>query len=225
MTASITDDVFRGYKVCRQTWKIAGRSFDLTWPADMDALLDLSTTQKRFEQDGYMPYWAQPWPAAVMLAEAVLNGEPGDARSAVDIGCGIGLVGLAAAVMGWSVTAGDYDDDALAFTELNARRNGIILADCRKIDYRQPLDSPAYECVLGADLTYEKRLCEPVARWIASGLKSEGLALISDPNRAVADAFFDCAQAVNLVVQQENVQTTIPDGTVYNGRIWRLTHK
>jgi predicted nicotinamide N-methyase len=188
-------------------------------------MLDLPATQKRFEEDEYMPYWGQPWPAGVMLAETIMGGEAGLGRSAVEVGCGIGLVSVAAARMGWTVTASDYDDDALAFTELNAERNGVKLADCKRIDYRRPLDSAAYDCVMGADLTYEQRACEPVARWIASGLKPQGLALISDPNRSAGDSFVGHATECGLSVEVEAVQSKMSDGKLCSGRIWRLRHK
>ena len=225
MCAHVNADIFRGYAVCRSVWKMKGGAIDLTWPADADTLLDAPITRKRFDEDEYMPYWAQPWPAAVMLVEAILGSEPGRNRTAVEIGCGVGLVSVAAAMKGWVVTASDYDDDALAFAKLNAERNGVQLAGCRRIDYRQPLDQPAYDCILGADMTYEKRACEPLARWIASALKDQGFALVSDPNRSVSDPFVNYAQGCGLIVETESVQSLMPDGKLSSGRIWRLTHK
>ncbi|MHC4443406.1 MAG: class I SAM-dependent methyltransferase [Planctomycetota bacterium] len=225
MSSFVSNSKFRGYAVRREIWELKGSGFDLTWPAEVDGLLDLPSTQKRFEEDEYMPYWGQPWPAGVMLAEAILDGESGLGRWAVEIGCGIGLVSVAAARMGWSVTAGDYDDDALAFTELNAERNRVRLVGCKRIDYRRLLEGAAYDCVLGADLTYEQRACEPVARWIASALKPQGLALISDPNRSAAESFVGHATECGLVVEVEPVQSKMPDGKLCSGRIWRLSHQ
>lgn len=216
-------ETFRGYEVCRTRWLIAGRQFDLTRPADVDALLDLPETHKRFQRDEYMPYWAQPWPASVLLAEAVLEGESGGGRRAVEIGCGVGLVSLAAAAAGWSVVASDYDADAMAFAELNARRNDLALAGTAKIDYRKVLDAPAYDCVFGADLAYERRKCKPVAAWIASALKPDGQALICDPNRSAADEFPQRAIEAGLTVDVESVETKHPEGLLIRGRIWRLT--
>ena len=216
-------ETFRDYAVRRSRWRIGGRAFDLTWPADVDALLDLPETHKRFDRDEYMPYWAQPWPAAVLLAEKVLEGEPGHGRRAVEIGCGIGLVSLAAAASGWSIVASDYDTDATAFAELNARRSHLTLAGTARIDYRQVLDVPAYDCVLGADLAYERRKCKPVADWIASALKPGGQALICDPNRSAADEFPQRAIEAGLTVDVDSVETKHPEGLLIRGRIWRLT--
>ena len=215
-------ETFRGYEVRRSQWAIAGHLFDLTWPADVDALLDLPETQKRFDRDEYMPYWAQPWPSSVLLAETLLKGEPGDGRRTVEIGCGVGLVSLAAAASGWSVLASDYDADATAFAELNARRNHLTLAGTARIDYRQTLDEPAYDGVLGADLAYERRNCEPVAAWIASALKPGGQALICDPNRTAADEFPQRAIDAGLKVDVESLETRHPEGLLIRGRIWRL---
>ncbi len=214
---------FGGRALRRERWEIAGTFFDLAWPADMDALLDAPETQRRHNLDGYMPYWAQPWPSSVLLAEAVLGGEPGAGRSAIEIGCGIGLASLAALRMGWVVTASDYDEDALLFAMLNARTNGLRLAGVKSIDYREPLAEPAYDCVLASDLLYEQRCCEPVARWVASALRPGGFALLSDPNRTAAESFVDHAAAAGLLLEVRSVQTTAPAGLLHRGRIWRAT--
>lgn len=223
MCESEQKETFRGYQVQRESWTIGGRSFDLAWPADMDVLLDSPQTQRRHEKDGYMPYWAQPWPASVLLAEAVLNGEQGEAREAIEIGCGIGLVALAAALMGWRVTASDYDEDALAFASLNAERNGVKLAHVERLDFRNPLLQPKYHYILGADLLYERRNCEPVARWIGSALKPDGMALLTDPNRTAAEPFIEHAKDARLQLELERIQTTAPAGLLTRGRLWRIT--
>lgn len=211
-----------GYVVKRETWTIAGCRFDLAWPADMDALLDSPETQKRFHQDEYMPYWAQPWPGSVLLAQTVLGGEHGRGRSAVEIGCGIGLVSIAAAYRGWRVIASDYDDDAIAFARLNAAASRVEIAGFRRIDYRVPLREPAFERILGSDLLYERCKSEPLARWIASALLPGGLAILSDPNRAAADGFPEQVRQNGLDLDAEAVEMTAPWGSIVRGRIFTV---
>ena len=213
-----------GYQVRQECWAIADRQFDLLWPADMDALLDAPLTLKRSKEDDYMPYWAQPWPGSVLLAEAVLAGEAGLSRPAIELGCGIGIVSLAAAAKGWSIKATDYDADAVHFTQLNADRNKITLAGCELLDYRIPLTSSQFDLILCADLLYERKKCAPVARWIASALKPGGIALISDPNRSAADEFPDHAQSAGLNPLVTQVETTAPAGLLTRGRVWTVTH-
>lgn len=207
----------------REVWRIGDRPIDLTWPANVDALLDLPRTHERFARNEYLPYWAQPWPAGVMLAEHVLARGVGAAPRAVEIGCGIGLVSVAAALVGWRVTASDYDEDALAFAELNAARNGVSLEAVRLVDFVEGTSEIQYDRVLAADLLYERRLIDPVARWIGSALAPDGHALVSDPNRTAADGFGPALAACGLKAEAEQASTTAPAGLISRGRIWRIS--
>lgn len=219
-----SDNSLLGLPIRREHWAILGRAFDLSWPADMNALLDAEETHERFRRDEYMPYWAQPWPSAVVLAEAVLQGPPGEGRPAIELGCGIGLSGIAAAMNGWSVTVTDYDTQAIAFARINAERSGVTLTGARLLDYRVPLERGDYDLVLASDLLYERRNVEPLARWIASALRPGGTALVSDPNRSAAEGFPDALRGVGLDVHVQAVETRSPAGLLIRGRIWHVAH-
>lgn len=223
MSKTDPDQPVRGYAVRREVWHVGGRPIDLTWPEDMDALLDSWQTRERFARNQYMPYWARPWPAGVLLAEHVLAHEPGQGRRAIELGCGIGLVSVAAALAGWRVTASDYDEDALAFARLNAERNGVSLEAAEWIDFIEQPPTCQYDCVLAADLLYERRLSKPVAHWIALALAPGGYALASDPNRSAAAEFPEALAACGLVADKRDVATTGPAGRITRGRVWRIS--
>ena len=53
--------------------------FQIERPADSYSLLDDPIVREAHERDEYMPYWADLWPAARMLAKAVLA-EPWPSR-------------------------------------------------------------------------------------------------------------------------------------------------
>lgn len=216
-------EVFRGYVVRRERWTIAGQPFEFAWPEDMDVLLDDPRTQERHNVDGYMPYWAQPWPGAVLLAEAVLNGEPGQGRSAVELGCGVGIVGVVAAYHGWSVTASDWDENALHYARYNAELNHVSLAGTAMIDFRYPPAVASYDLIIGSDLLYEKRNCEPLACWIAAALHPGGVAMLSDPYRTAADSFPDHVRAAGLIIRMDRVESLAPAGLANRGRIWYVS--
>ena len=60
---------------------------------------------------------------------ALLRGLVGPSVSVLDVGCGAGALGIAAALAGARVTAVDLDPLAVATTAANASRNGVAL-DC-----------------------------------------------------------------------------------------------
>lgn len=213
---------FHGYTVRQAVWTISGRCFDLIWPADIDAVLDLPRTAEQFARDEHMPYWAQPWPASFLLAERILAGDVGAGRPAIEIGCGLGLVSIAATMMGWSVRATDFDDHAVAFASANAQRNQLTFTAAGVLDYRTPLQTAGYERVFASDVLYERRFAEPVARFLASALLPVGEAWLSDPNRSAADDFPECLIRFGLTADVEPVETTTPAGLLTRGRIWRV---
>src|SRR5262245_54921932 len=83
---------------------IEERTFHMRRPDATDRLLDHPSVQAAFAADEYMPYWADLWPAARMLAKAVLREDWRPGLEALEIGCGLGLPGLAALARGLRVT-------------------------------------------------------------------------------------------------------------------------
>ena len=69
---------------------------------------------------GEPPYWVQIWPASLRLAQLVARRRGLGGVSVLDLGCGLGLPGIASARCGASVTFVDREADALAFAVWNA---------------------------------------------------------------------------------------------------------
>jgi len=248
VTQTVDMAEFRGFPVRRVVWTIGQTPIELTWPVDPYSLLDQPSTRERFARNEYMPYWAQLWPASVLLAEHLLarrlesaseassgvseaseasQGQErervqGQGPEAIELGCGLGLVSIAAGMAGWRITTSDYDEDALAFAALNASQNGVVLANVVQLDFVEQPPSQRYDAVFAADILYERRLAKPVARWIAAALKPGGYALLSDPNRTAADDFVTHASDCGLTVEVLLVETTAPAGLLSRGRIWGL---
>src|SRR5437879_4526309 len=112
-------------KSVREEVILEGHTFLIDRPTESDRLLDHPAIQAAFTQDEYMPYWADLWPAARMLAKAILREPWQPGLEALEIGCGLGLPGIAALARGLHVTFSDYDLTALRFAAGNARLNGF----------------------------------------------------------------------------------------------------
>src|SRR3954470_8664267 len=100
----------------------AGRELVVARPRDSEALLD----EHAFEDEEYLPYWAELWPSGVALARQVAPRALRGAR-VVELGCGLGLPSLAVALGGGRVLATDWSAGALDLLRENAERNGAAL--------------------------------------------------------------------------------------------------
>lgn len=219
----MTSERFLGYTVRRERWAIAGEAFELIWPADMDAVLDDPRTRARFARDEFMPYWAVPWPASILLAEYVLTTARRQGGCAIELACGIGLVSIAAARAGWEVTATDRSPEALRFTRYNARVNGVRLSGVRRTDWRCSWRGPRFDLVLASDVLFERRNIAPVVGWLRSALAPGGVVLLSDPDRGSAEGFRAAAESEGFRVERFPREVVGPNDLPVRGTVYRLT--
>jgi 2-polyprenyl-3-methyl-5-hydroxy-6-metoxy-1,4-benzoquinol methylase len=93
--------------------EICGRTFHITLPTSPDAFLDDASVLAESRRNDYMPYWPYLWPASLPMSEAVVREgwEPG--TEILEIGAGIGFVGLVALSCGHQVTFTDYRAEAV----------------------------------------------------------------------------------------------------------------
>ena len=122
-------------------------------PVSPEALID----EEAFADDEFLPYWAELWPAATALAEALPDVA---GLRVVELGCGLGVPSLVAAARGAEVTATDWSDDAIELLRANAERNGLALA-AEVRDWRRAWPE-RFDLALAADVLYEQRNVEPV---------------------------------------------------------------
>ena len=137
---------------------VAGQQYELLRPRSADELI----SEEDFAIDERIPYWADCWPSARALADhvAALDGRGG---TLLELGCGIGLVSLAAAQAGFEVLATDYYADALEFTAVNCQRHAVESVDMRLVDWRNLPDRPRH-------VRFRRRFRRPL-RAAASGAR------------------------------------------------------
>jgi predicted nicotinamide N-methyase len=213
---------FRGLPVQWLEVTIAGRPFKLAGLADAADLLDQPEFAEPFLSEDRAPYGMELWPAATMLAEHILHGEEGTGRRALEIGCGLGLVAMAATLKGWRVHATDHEPVALRFAEYNAALNGIAITAFQRLDWHEPVGEVRFDRVFGADVLYERTSQVPVLKCLRDVLDPGGHVLLADPNRGVADGFAAIVRQEGFDVSIIRASGSPKHGRTVQGRIFRL---
>ena len=131
-----------------------------------------------------IPFWAVVWPAAQVMATYFLSHpEWVRSRNVVDLGCGGGVAGIAAAVAGARrVYGNDIDPAALEMTALNAEANGVQIAldGSNFLERGWPEDTGV---ILVGDLFYEKAMSEVLLDSLRRARRAGIAVLIGDSSR------------------------------------------
>ena len=189
---------------------IAGRDLRLLRPRDAEALLD----EDAFEREEFMPYWAELWPSSLALARTIAGRALRGART-LELGCGLGLPSIAAAIAGGRVLATDWSAEAVAMTAANAERNDAAVETlvCSWTAPEPLLARAPWDLVLASDVLYEARngdvLLELLPRlgpevWLA------------DPGRTTAAPFLEAAASDWEIRSQP--AAGLPQGAVHRLR-------
>ncbi len=248
--------------VVRERVILGERTFLIDKPTGSDDLLPHPAVQAAFAADEYLPYWADLWPAARMLAKAVLaekfprtedrkqpedrgqrtedRGEPGfsvlcplssvlcsrgplsSPLTALEVGCGLGLAGVAALARGLHVIFSDYDATAVRFAANNARLNGYTDFTERPFDWRDPPADLQVDVVLASDLTYELRNIGPLVALVRGVLRPGGLCLLTDPDRRTAPALREELDRLGWPYTTRLMRAGEPGGERHKGTLYRI---
>ncbi|MBM3223912.1 MAG: methyltransferase domain-containing protein [Candidatus Tectomicrobia bacterium] len=190
------------YTTTETILEVQGLQVCVTRIADFEELL-ATLDPITFAEDERLPYWAELWPAAVALTQYMTQRLPLAGRRVLELGCGLGLVGIVAALQGAHVLSTDYEPAALDFARHNARRNGCTQARFQLMDWRQPTLRRRYDYIFASDVIYEARNFGPLVALLRRYLARGGTAVFSEPGRVNAVPFFALVRQHGLTCQTE----------------------
>ena len=188
---------------------IAGRELLIARPDDPEGLID----EQRFEEDEFLPYWAELWPSGLALArylaELDLTG-----ISVLELGCGLALPSIAAAWAGAEVLATDWAPEAVVLAARNASANGTdIRTAVLAWEDSVGLEYGRFQLVVAADVLYERRNARPLLDLLEAIVAPDGEALIADPGRRHAPSFFNRVRATGWSTEHIAVDL-LPAGSI-----------
>jgi predicted nicotinamide N-methyase len=196
-----------------ETVVLAGRDLTVLRPRDSEALLD----ERAFEHEEFLPYWAELWPSGLALAKRIAGRALHGART-LELGCGLALPSLAAALAGGRVLATDWSPQAIALLHENAARNEIEL-EAERVAWSDPariVEPAPWDVVLGADLLYEHRNAEALTALLPQLTGPTTEIWIADPGRPPARRFFESARRRFEVSESDD--PLLPQGGIHRLR-------
>ncbi len=195
-----------GFDVVRDDVTVGGLRLTVARPRSAEDLID----EEAYAVDERLPYWAELWPSAHVLA-ADLAARDLRGRRVVELGCGVGLPSVVAALGGADTLATDWYDEALRFVAWNAAAAGARVATLL-VDWAAPppalLARPPADLVVGADVLYEERNGPVLAALVPRLLAPGGELVVADPRRPHADLLLDALVAGGWSLDTEEVHHT-----------------
>ncbi len=165
------------------------------------------------------PYWAFAWAGGQALARYLLDNRTlVSGQVVLDLGCGSGLSGLAAAKVGAArVTAADIDGFALAAVALNAAANDVEIT-ATAVDVLAAAPDPEWSVILVGDLFYERALATLVETFIDRAQANGALVLVGDPQRS----YFPKQRFTAVAEYSVPVTRELEDSEIKRTSVWRL---
>jgi predicted nicotinamide N-methyase len=175
----------RALNLVVETVDVDGLRLSVLRPRQAEALL----SEEAFEHEEFLPYWAELWPSALALARVVRRRDLRGLR-VVELGCGLGLPSIVAALGGAEVLATDWSPEGLEVAAANARRNraDVETALVAWAGAERLVRAAPWDLVLGADLLYEQRNVDQLLDLLP---RLGGEILLAEPGRPPAARFFD----------------------------------
>lgn len=162
-----------------------GRSFNLHLIEDIDYLLGLVKT------DDDIPFWAVLWPAAIGMSEYLWESVNFDGKRVLELGAGLGLVGIVAAAKGATLVQTDFISEALTLAQENAKANGIENISYVLADWRKFVLAEQFDWIIGSDILYEPKLHPYLKSIFKTNLAQGGTIALADPGRDDAVRFVE----------------------------------
>jgi predicted nicotinamide N-methyase len=142
-----------------------------------------------------LPFWAKIWPTCVFTGHLLARSD-GAGRSLLEVGSGVGVCGLLAALGGYEVTLTDFDEDALLFCRINILKNGLDgRATAVKADFTKDRLGRVFDVFLGCEVLYHPKDYPGMLAFMDAHLAEDGEAFFAMDDSRTGRDFFQAASS------------------------------
>ena len=163
---------------------IRGRPFHFLVPRNLEQFVHPEDLLRDF------PLWSKPWEASWVLADYLAGKAVDPEKRFLEIGAGIGIVGVVASAFGHRFTATEYNPHAIRFARANALLNHCADLEIRPLDWNDPSLEDVFDYIVGCEVTYQEQYFAPLHRLFRMLLKPRGTVILCGEVRKTFMEFF-----------------------------------
>ena len=178
---------------------INGRTFRFFMARTLDDFVD----QQDIFQD--FPLWIKIWEASFVLAKYLAGLDANAGKRFLEIGCGLGVVGIVASSFGHHVTMTEYNQDALHFARANALLNEASNVEIRALDWYNPEIEGSFDYIVGSEILYRECDFQPILKLLRTYLRKGGEIILAEGIRKTSMAFMHQMEDYFHITAQKKV--------------------
>ena len=175
----------RTYDTVATPVAINGQALKLFTPASIDRFINPDDMMDNF------PLWAKIWEASGVLASYLAGMPPDPMKTMLEIGCGLGMVGIAAAKAGHRITMTELNPDALNFARANALANDCPQIVIERLDWNAPQLDGRFDTIVGSETVYKTEDIDGLEAMFDRYLNPGGIIILAEGVRRTGVDFWD----------------------------------
>ncbi|MBR9987697.1 MAG: methyltransferase [Desulfosarcina sp.] len=175
----------RTYDTATTPVTINGQTLRLFTPASIDRFINPDDVMDNF------PLWAKIWEASGVLADHLAGMLPDPTKTMLEIGCGLGMVGIVAARAGHRITMTELNPDALNFARANALVNDCPDLAIERLDWNAPQLDGRFDTIVGSETVYKTEDIDGLEAMFDRYLNPGGTIILAEGVRRTGVDFWD----------------------------------
>ena len=147
--------------------------------------------RRQEESDSRISFWWGVTSAAIALGRHMEARGSLRGQRVVELGCGLGLAGITAGLLGADVLFTDYVPEALDFARKNAELNGLTGQTIKTalLDWEDPGKMEPFNIVLGSEILYDYFFHGSLIKILQKIPEPGGTIILADRKRLVVTRF------------------------------------
>jgi predicted nicotinamide N-methyase len=181
--------------------EVRERKFSFFVPKALDRFIDPENVFNNF------PLWAKIWEPCFILADYLASMPVNPEKRFLEIGGGLGLVGIVASSFGHKVTMTEYNHDTLNFAKANAHINDCSNLEIMELDWNKSELKGTFDRIIGSEVIYKEESFYPILRLFRTYLKKDGeIILVERPKKTNIEFFKQMSKHFNIKAQKKIIR-------------------